>query len=192
MTASLRWTSADLDALPDDGKRYEILDGELYVSKQPHCYHQLSCSNANTLLGLWSRKTNAGFGMIAPGLVFDDDDDVAPDLIWISKARLAAALGLDGHLHTAPELVIEVLSPGCVNERRDREAKRKLYSRRGVQEYWIIDWRARRIEVYRRDNAQLSLVATMLDPDSLSSPLLPGFSCPVRGLFEGIPLIDSQ
>ncbi len=192
MTASLRWTSADLDALPDDGKRYEILDGELHASKQPHCYHQLSCSNANTLLGLWSRKTNAGFVMIAPGLVFDDDDDVAPDLIWISKGRLAAALGPDGHLHTAPELVIEVLSPGRVNERRDREAKRKLYSRRGVQEYWIIDWRARRIEVYRRDNAQLSLVATMLDPDSLTSPLLPGFSCPVRDLFEGIPLIGSE
>ena len=192
MTTSLRWTSADLETLPDNGKRYEIIDGELHVSKQPHCYHQVSCSNANTLLGVWSRETGLGLVMAAPGLILGDDDDVAPDLVWISKALLTTALGADGHLHTAPELVIEVLSPGRVNERRDRESKLRLYSRRGVQEYWIIDWRTRRIEVYRRDNAQLTLIATMLESDSLSSPLLPGFSCPVRDLFEGIPPVDSE
>ena len=190
-TTSLRWTSADIEALPDDGKRYEVIDGELYVSKQPHCYHQLSCSNANTLLGVWSRTAGLGLVMTAPGLIFDDDDDVAPDLVWISNTRMSAALEPDGKLHMAPELVIEVLSPGHSNERRDREAKRKLYSRRGVQEYWIIDWRSRQIQVYRRDNAQLTLNATMLEPDSLSTPLLPGFSCFVRDLFEGIPLIES-
>ena len=85
-----------------------------------------------------------------------------------------------------------MLSPGRENERRDREAKRKLYSRRGVQEYWIIDWRARQIEVYRRDNAQLSLVATMIESDSISSPLVPGFSCPVRDLFNDIPVHGAE
>ena len=191
-STSLRWTSADIEALPDDGKRYEVIDGELYVSKQPHYFHQLSCSEVVARLNAWSKKTGAGEVNIAPGLIFSDDDDVAPDLVWISKARLRTALGPDGHLHTAPELVVEVLSPGRVNERRDRESKLKLYSRRGVQEYWIIDWRAHQIEVYRRDDAQLTLVATMLEPDSLASPLLPGFSCPVRDLFEGIPLVDSE
>ena len=191
-TTSLRWTSADLEAFPDDGKRYEIIDGELYVSKQPNYYHQRVGFKVGNRLETWSNERAAGEVNLAPGLIFDDDDDVAPDVIWVSRAGLSSALGPDGKLHTAPELVIEVLSPGRVNERRDREAKLKLYSRRGVQEYWIIDWRTHRIEVYRRDNAQLTLIATMLESDSLSSPLLPGFSCPVRDLFEEIPLVDSE
>ena len=66
----------------------------------------------------------------------------APDVVWVSKERLAAVLRRDGKLHGAPDLVIEVLSPGAKNERRDREAKLKLYARRGVREYWIINWHA--------------------------------------------------
>lgn len=86
-----------------------------------------------------------------PGLIFAEDDDV---IVWISRERLATALGEDGKLHPAPELIIEVLSPRTVDERRDREAMLKLYSRRGVEEYWIIDWRSRRGELYRRENAE--------------------------------------
>ena len=82
-----------------------------------------------------------------------------------------------------PELVIEVLSPGGTNERRDREAKLKLYSRRGVLEYWIVDWRTRQVEVYRREDLALHLVATLHSTDMLTAPLLPGFSCEVATLF---------
>ena len=104
-----------------------------------------------------------------------------------SYARLATALWADGKFHEAPELVIEVLSPGSVNERRDREAKLQLYSRRGVSEYWIVDWRLRSIDVYRRDQAQLHYVATLFEAETLESPLLPGFSCAVGALFRQIP-----
>jgi len=93
-------------------------------------------------------------------------------------------------LHAAPELVVEVLSPGTANERRDRKAKLKLYSVRGVSEYWIIDWRTRQLEVYRRDQAQLQLVATLFEADTLNSPLLPGFVCTVASLFERIPVSE--
>jgi len=99
---------------------------------------------------------------------------------------IATALGKDGKLHTSPELVIEVLSPGAVNERRDREAKLKLYSRRGVDEYWILDWLRRRVEVFRRKNAQLELIATLAEADTLTTPLLPAFACAVTGLFSGL------
>ena len=87
---------------------------------------------------------------------------------------MAAIFGPDGKLHAAPELIIEVLSPGAANEKRDREAKLKLYSRRGVEEYWIVDWRQRRIEIFRREQAQLALAATVMESDILTSPLLPG------------------
>src|SRR5439155_3200361 len=150
MSKSLRWTVSDLELLPDDGKRYEIIDGELYVAKQPDWYHQLVCGRLFSALNAWDEPAGVGMATVAPGVIFAEDEAVAPDVVWISKARLAAALDAAGHLHTAPEMVIEVLSPGPTNERRDREAKLKLYSVRGAREYWIVDWRLRRIGVYRR------------------------------------------
>jgi Uma2 family endonuclease len=183
MSATLRWTSADLESLPDDGKRYEIIEGELYMSKQPHWHHQFACLQIARFLQDWSEKTNLGQANFAPGLIFTDDEDVAPDVVWISHARLQMALEADGKLHGAPELAVEVLSFGAQNERRDREAKLKLYSRRGVHEYWIVDWQKRQMEIYRRENAALHLVATLFENDTLQSPLLPGFACKVKELF---------
>ncbi len=180
----MRWTSADLEVLPENGSRYEIIDGELHVSRQPHWNHQIVCSNAIALLKEWSRQAE-GRANLAPGIIFADDEDVAPDVVWISDERLAAALR-GGKLHAAPELVVEVLSPGSTNERRDREAKLKLYSNRGVEEYWIIDWRLRQIEIHRRDEGRLKLAATLFDEDTLATPLLPDFEHKVADLFEGI------
>jgi Uma2 family endonuclease len=187
MTQSLRWTSADLELLPDDGKRYEIIDGELYVSKQPHFYHQVVCMDLGAPLQRWSRQTGAGVVTGAPGVIFADDDDVAPDLAWVSTARLGAVLASDGKLHAAPDLVVEVLSPGSSNERRDREAKLKLYSRRGVREYWIVNWQRRQVEVFRRVDAALQMHTTLLDGDILESPLLVGFVLPIEELFAQVP-----
>ena len=181
--ASLRWTSADLDLLPDDERRYEIIDGELYVSKQPHWHHQATCGWIFALLGRWSLETGLGEASLAPGVIFAEDDDVAPDVVWASAARLASALDESGKLHAAPELVVEVLSPGATNERRDREAKLKLYSREGVEEYWIADWRARGIEVYRRTEGVLRLADQLLEQATLTSPLLPGFAAPLAQIF---------
>ncbi|MEK6286352.1 MAG: Uma2 family endonuclease [Acidobacteriota bacterium] len=187
MASTLRFTSSDLEKFPDDGKRYEIIDGELYVSRQPHYYHQLVCSNVVALLKTWNKSSGLGQVNLAPGVIFAEDDDVAPDVVWTSNARLATILSPDGKLHAAPELVVEVLSPGTANEQRDRYAKLKLYSRRGVREYWIIDWRTRQTEIYRREQAELRMVGTLFEGDTLDTPLLPGFTCSVSELFEDIP-----
>jgi Uma2 family endonuclease len=96
-------------------------------------------------------------------------------------------LAPDGKLHAAPDLAVEVLSPGSSNERRDREVKLKLYARRGVREYWIVDWQRRQIEVFRREDGVLQLSATLLEGDSLQSPLLPGFALSVSELFARVP-----
>ena len=186
MSTALRFTSSDLEAMPDDGKRYEIIDGELYVSKQPRYHHQYTCNEVARQLGNWSKETGKGRVISAPGVIFAEDDDVAPDVVWISNSRLTVALREDGHFHNAPELIIEVLSPGFANEKRDRDAKLKLYSRRGVDEYWIIDRLMRSVDVYRRENAALHLTATLRDSDILETPLLPGFSCVVNSLFDPI------
>lgn len=181
---SLRWTSRDLEVLPENGKRYEIVDGDLYMSKQPHLLHQFVCGQIYELLQAWSRQTKAGRAFFNPGVIFTEDDDVVPDVIWISRERLAAVLQPDGHLHAAPELAIEALSPGTTNERRDREAKLKLYSRQGVLEYWIVDWQKRSLEVYRREDATLTRTKTFYEGDVLQSPLFPGLVCQISQLFD--------
>jgi Uma2 family endonuclease len=179
-----RYRSADLELFPDnDGKRYEVIDGELYVSKQPNLKHQLICSEISGLFREWNLRTERGVEFPAPGVIFADDDDVAPDIVWVSNERLATISEPDGKLHAAPELVVEVLSPGSANARRDRQIKLDLYSRRGVLEYWIVDWEKQQVEIHRRSGTDLSLSITLFSDDALESSLLPGFTVPLRDLF---------
>ena len=181
----IRWTIADLEVLAaDEWKCYEIIDGELFVSRAPHIGHQDSSGNIYFELQDWSRKSALGKALFTPGIIFSDADNVIPDVVWISNQTLAQLVDDEGHLTGAPELVVEVLSAGNSSERRDKEAKLKLYSIKGVQEYWIVDWRLRQIEVYRRENARLVLVATLMKNDEICSPILPGFSCKIQKFFN--------
>ena len=185
-TNSVRWTTTDIDLLANnnEGTRYEIVDGELFVTRSPHWRHQNTCLKIGTKLELWSQAKGLGETTVNPGIIFTDRDSVIPDVVWITNERLAILLNENGHLTGAPELVAEVLSPGAEQERRDREAKLKLYSLRGVQEYWIADWRLKIVAIYRRENAALTLVATLKRDDELVSPLLPDFACTVGRFFE--------
>jgi Uma2 family endonuclease len=184
ITSGVRWTIQDVEALPDnEWIRYEIIDGELFVTRAPHHKHQHVTGRIFSVLDNWSLESGLGEPSIMPGLIFSDSDNVAPDVVWISHERLAQVQDQAGHFRGAPELVVEVLSPGKANEDRDRLAKLKLYSVQGVQEYWIVDRIAQRVEVYRREQAQLVIVATLLASDVLVSPLLPGFTCEIARLF---------
>jgi Uma2 family endonuclease len=187
MASTLRWTTADLEALPEDNrKRYEIIDGELYVSTTPHWNHQQTLLALAVRLDSWNLKNRAGQINLGPGVIFSEDSAVAPDIVWLSNQRISEALREDGKLHAAPELIIEVLSRGRKNERRDRETKLKLYSSRGVDEYWIVNWQLCEVEIYRRAHHHIELVAKLTADDNLQSPLLPGFSCSVGALFENL------
>ncbi len=176
-------TSSDLDVLPEDGKLYELIEGELYVSRQPSWDHQYTCVRLSRFLDEWNEQTGLGVVNAAPGIIFAEDDDVAPDLVWISQTTLRTALGEDRKLHSAPELVIEVLSPGSSNQQRDRQAKLKLYGRRGVQEYWIVNGQEQELEIYRHDGRSLKFWRNFTGDDLVESPLLSGFSCQVSRLF---------
>jgi Uma2 family endonuclease len=192
--AQQRYTIDDLAALPnDEWHRYEIVDGMLYVSKAPRTEHQAVVSGLNIDLGVWNRESGLGEVLPGPGVIFSQGSGVEPDLVWVSRERLAVIEGDDGHLHGAPELVIEVLSPGATNERYDRDTKLALYSQYGVLEYWVPDWQQQRVYVYRRPEAStttpgeappLTLIATLGPGDTLTSPLLPGFALPVARLFQ--------
>ncbi len=187
LSEKVRWTTADLELLTaDEWKRYEIIDGELFVTRAPHFKHQSVIRNICNQLGNWSDKTQLGDVFPAPGIVFSDADNVIPDAIWISVERMERFTDEAGHFIGAPELIIEVLSPGAANERRDREAKLKLYSSQGVEEYWIVSRELQQVEVYRRENVVLKRAATYTAQDTLTSPILPGFECLVQRLFKQI------
>ncbi|MGF1569104.1 MAG: Uma2 family endonuclease [Nodosilinea sp.] len=182
-TGPMLWTAADLELFPDNGNRYEIVDGELLVTKAPDWRHQRTSTRISTALDVWSLETGLGEVVQAPGVIFSDADNVIPDVVWVSRERLPLLINDSGHLTGAPDLAVEVLSVVLENERRDRQLKLKLYSERGVQEYWIVDWQKQQVEIYRREQGRLRLMGTRLAQDQLTSPLLPGFSHPLMRIF---------
>ena len=124
VTNPIRWTVRDLDVMPDDGgwKRYEIINGDLLVTRAPHIRHQSAAGKIHVRLENWSEETGLGSAF-------------------------------------------------------------QLYSLYGVQEYWIVNWQLQTLEVYRRSNAQLELVGTLLAKDSLKSPILPGLVILMEKIF---------
>src|SRR5260221_9120425 len=122
MQQAFRWTTADLDLLPDrmDGTRYEIISGELYVSRAPELNHQRVTGSVYSVLERWNAETQAGEGLFAPGLVFPrpQDDNVIPDLVLISGRRGVAPAPPRGPPSRPPPAPGRSLSPPPPRGRR--------------------------------------------------------------------------
>jgi Uma2 family endonuclease len=178
------FTVSDLELLPDDGNRYEVIEGELYVSTAPTVWHQDLIAQLTAEMVFYLRDHPIGKVWPGVGIVFDEFNGVIPDLLCVSNERAATVVD-KGRLWAAPELVAEVISPGSENEKRDRVLKKKLYSARGVKEYWIFDQERREVEILRpRETGGLELATKLAANDDLTTPLLPGFRCPVSRLFS--------
>lgn len=182
--SKVRWAIADLEFFPNNGDRYEIIDGDLYVTRAPHWRHQNVLMNLAESLPKTNAAGQAGKIFQTPGLVFGGTENAIPDLVWISREKLEACEDEAGHFTAAPELVVEVLSKMPQDISRDRQIKLKLYSRVGVQEYWIIDWRQKTVEIYRRSQVRLMLVCTLFAEDELTSPLFTDLQIKVANLFD--------
>ncbi len=176
-------TYEDFLQLPDDGKRHEIIDGVHYVTPSPVPRHQLVLGNLYYLIKEFLRQNDLGEVFLSPlDVIFSDFDVVEPDLIYLSRDRWSVLT--EANLRGAPDLVVEILSPGT--EGRDRGVKQKLYEGSEVSEYWIVDPEADTIEVLRRGPgggfdpaAELSRAAG----DRLTTPLLPGLEIPLAEVF---------
>ena len=176
-------TIAALEATPDDGNRYELIAGELHVSTSPGFVHQSIVMKLIFAFHDYLRAHPIGDIAFGVGVIFDDFNAVIPDFVFFSNQRRKQILKGE-RFSGAPEIVVEVLSPGAPNQRRDREIKRDLYSRRGVSEYWIIDPEIRAIELYRkRKEGGLELATVLREGDDLASPILPEFRAPVADFF---------
>ncbi|MBM3269237.1 MAG: Uma2 family endonuclease [Candidatus Sericytochromatia bacterium] len=179
-----RYTWEKFRALPDDGRRYELVDGELYEMPSPTGTHQIIAFNCALLF-------DAAISMPAEGIVILDIDvrfsrhrAARPDLVLLSPGRRDRYK--ETHIAGAPDLILEVLSPS--NEAHDRVRKLGWYDRYGVQEYWIAHQDRIRLEILRRgEDGHLGWPVALGPGDRLATPLLPRLDARVDQLFDRLP-----
>ena len=133
-SADAAWDRTKWEQLPDDGNRYEIIDGVLYMTTAPSAFHQWILRQIIRILYAQIDDTNVGITFWSPmGVFMPGCDPVQPDLLVIRTSDLSIIH--DRRVYGVPALLIEVLSPS--NAEKDTEIKRKAYARAGVPEYWI-------------------------------------------------------
>ena len=153
------------------------------MSRAPGLPHQRVLVNTVVVLGNYLLTNPIGEVIPTPGLIFGRFSGVIPDIVFYTYERARKIISGE-RLVAAPELVIEILSRGRSNIARDRVAKRELYAKYGVQEYWIMDAENRAIEIYRLKGDTLELDVILRQEDEITSPLLPGFKCPLTTIFR--------
>ena len=178
------FTVEDLEKLKIDPRlRYELIKGEIIVSTAPQYIHQAIVFRISGEFYGYLKQNPIGEGAPAPGVIFSQFDKAIPDFVYLSFERKNEILQ-NYKLRGAPELVVEVVSPGKVNSRRDRVQKLELYDEFAVSEYWIVDLRQANVEIYRRVNDKLQLVETVGRGQNLTTPLLPDFQISINDLFS--------
>lgn len=181
--AGMKLTYDDFVLFPDDGKRHELIGGEHYVSPSPVTRHQAIVQNVNFRISAYLEVHPLGYVFGVPlDVVFTPFDVVEPDIQYLSHARATQVLS-EKHLTGAPELVVEVLSPGT--RKRDETLKKKLYEREGVREYWTIDPDVEIVRIYRATAGRYAeTIELRLERDEvITTPLLPDFALPLRTVF---------
>lgn len=170
-------TYDDLLQMPDDGKRYEIIDGELYVSPSPIPKHQELLGRLHVIMSLFVAEHGQGKVYVAPlDVRLAEHDVVEPDMLFISTERI----GIIGEtmITGAPDLVIEVLLPST--RARDESLKADLYARAGVQEYWLVDPQAQTLVIHTLEDGRWVPVGSAGRPESR---VLGGLTVDVSALF---------
>lgn len=174
-----KFTYQDYLHMPED-KRYELVEGEFFMVPSPNESHQGISAELGYALQSYVKKQKAGFVYYAPfDVVFSDEDVVQPDIIYVSKERrdIITRRNIQG----APDLVVEILSPKI--SYRDREIKRKLYSKYGVKEYWIVDPVKQTVEVLSLDVGGYRKTGTYNVNAPLTSHLLTDLSIDLKSVF---------
>ncbi|MGH7319204.1 MAG: Uma2 family endonuclease [Candidatus Rokuibacteriota bacterium] len=173
-------TYADYCQLPNDGRRYEVLDGELAVTPAPTPFHQEVVVNLLRVLDDHVRTQRLGKLYVAPiDVVLAPTTVVQPDLVFVPTERLSAISGRG--IEGPPDLVVEVLSP--TTEAQDRGAKLQLYLRFGVPHYWLIDPESRRLESYERTASGYRLIAALERSAAFAPTIFPGLAVQLDALW---------
>jgi len=180
-----QWTYADWERLPDDGNRYEIIDGVIYMTTAPSTIHQWIALQLVRRVAIPAEDQGLAYSFFAPiGVLMPGCDPVQPDFVVVLSSK--AAIIRDRRVRGVPDLLVEILSRG--NAPYDREVKLAAYARAGVPEYAIVDPRARTLSHY-----QLGTQGAYDSPrgysaaEALSFACLPTITFTVGDLFAGAP-----
>ena len=178
---NVKFKVRDYINLPEsEEKRYELIEGELYVVPSPPTTHQRVSRNLLKVLDDSVQAQNLGEVLTAPlDVELSDEDVLQPDLIYISNDR--ASIATDQNIQGPPDLVVEILSPGTAD--RDRTVKRTRYLKFGVREYWIVDPLAKNVEVLKAGNTEFETVRVYPDGTTATSPVIEGLAVVVSQIF---------
>ena len=177
----IKLTYEDYASLPEDGRRYEILDGELAVTSAPSPKHQVVSRNLEWVLHGHVRQKGLGTVLDAPiDVILSTTTIVQPDLLFIRSGRevIVTERGIEG----APDLIVEILSPSST--RQDRVVKAALYARHGVGHYWIVDPEARAIELYELEEEAYRLAVKVAGGEILRPSLFPGLEIDLGEIWD--------
>ncbi len=174
------WTYSDYLKLPDDGKRYEILEGELFVSPAPLTQHQRVSKRLLLVLNRALEETGRGEVLYSPlDVMLDDLNVVQPDLIFVRSKN--SGIVLEKCVKGSPDLLVEILSPST--HALDRGLKKSLYARFGVPHYWILDLESKCLESFRSKRREYRLTLSAKSPERVKIPGFPGLNLDLKDLF---------
>jgi Uma2 family endonuclease len=180
MAVRPRVSYADLERAPEDGRRYELYDGEVFVVPAPLPKHQVVAITIAEALRKYARE-HGGFAVASPiDVVFSEFDVLQPDVLYFCGDR-AHLVDLNRVIRDAPDLCVEVLSPSTVAT--DRGKKMQMFARYGVREYWIVDPAAETLEVCELRGGGYELTAKAAGGMVVTPASLPGHSFPAGSLF---------
>jgi Uma2 family endonuclease len=181
-TVPAMFTYEDLQKMPDDGRRYELIGGEIVVSPSPSRAHQQLVLRLVIQLQAFVEAHRLGEVILAPFDVrFSPHDVVEPDVLFVSRERLAI-LG-NTYVDGAPDLVIEILSPSTRG--RDEGEKLSLYAASGVREYWLVDPANKSFRALAIDADRYRLIPPA--GSVVGSRVLPGLEIDAEALFADLP-----
>jgi len=179
---TIPWTYEDYLAFPEDGKRYEIIEGDYHMSPAPRTRHQDISLRLAYFFYDYLRHTKLGHVFDAPtDVILSDTNVVQPDLLVVLAAR--TSIITDANIQGAPDLVIEILSE--TTRKTDEVIKKKLYERYGVLEYWIVDPDLALVKIYRMADGRYAKAEEVAQErgETLTTALLPGLDISLTEVF---------
>jgi len=167
--------------LPDDGRRYELIGGEVHLTPAPNTKHQFVVHNLDIALSLYVQKNKLGEVWEAPlDVRLTEDTALQPDLVFVASTRVEIVR--EEFIAGAPDLVVEVLSASTAVH--DRATKLPIYAEAGVPEVWLIDSQAKTVEVLKLQGKKYFVEVTLAGDQVLASSLFPGWQLPLHDLFD--------
>ncbi len=180
-TKPQEFTYQDYFNLPNDGNRYEVINGELIMVAAPNTFHQKISWNLILAIGSFLKKKKIGQAFGAPtNVLLDEKNVVQPDILFILNEH--SEIVKEKYVEGTPELMIEILSEGSAY--RDLVDKKELYAKFGVKEYWIVDPMKQRVEILENKNGEFELIQQITKTGKVKSKVLKGFEVELTEIFN--------